>query len=83
MSYGHHIYYNKIPASEKIQIVFIENKNSSVSITMYDINGKEVKKKITKNNFSEIDIHELDQGVYFLKVVTNNINESRKVVIVR
>ena len=71
------------PASEKIHVICTENINTSVQISIYSINGKELNRIVSRNNENEINVSCLEQGIYFLKILGNNTNETRKVLIVR
>jgi len=53
------------PANDKI---FIEGKFSSQSIEIIDMNGKLVISRTADSNITEIDITNLTQGVYLVRV---------------
>lgn len=71
------------PATDKIMIKII---NSSVSdnniITLIDVNGKELINQEINNqsDFTEIDIRELNAGIYFLKLINNNKVQVQKII---
>jgi len=52
--------------------LFIESEKGQVlEMNILDISGKEIR-SITNNNVNSIDVSDLNQGVYILKVTTEN-----------
>ncbi len=66
------------PASNMATLQFNFTKSSSVSLSLYDINGKLVEKQIptkqsvTSGDTYSMDVSDLATGVYVLKVVAGN-----------
>lgn len=59
-------------------ILHIDNALDLNKVEIYSITGKKVK-SIT-NNLSEIDVYELESGIYFVKLFTNTGVLTRKVI---
>ena len=53
---------------------------TTVAITIYNMQGKQIKQIKTKQNENVIDISELQQGVYSVRVLGNSINVSERMV---
>lgn len=52
----------------------LEDQLSQANVEIFDLNGKLVKKEVIKDNYNQIDISILNNGVYLVKVV-NSKNE--------
>lgn len=66
------------PANEKLTLISL--KEDAVSYTLYDASGRRVRGGILQNNCKEIvDITDLSQGVYFLRLQSKEEHELRKV----
>lgn len=65
------------PAENNLQLVISNVQLSIKDIEILDITGKVCKTNITvrNNNLLTIDVSKLRQGVYFVKLTTNNTNE--------
>lgn len=66
------------PASNNISIK-INNSARINNVLFYDILGKQVKK--VTNNFEDIDLQNLDNGLYFLKIKSNLGEVSKKLIV--
>ena len=53
---------------------------TTVAIAIYNMQGKQIKQIKTKQNENVIDISELQQGVYSVRVLGNSINVSERMV---
>ncbi|MBA3682336.1 MAG: glycoside hydrolase family 9 protein [Bacteroidetes bacterium] len=69
------------PAENKLTIKFYNSENN-VDLFLYDVSGKQLYKKNENinNGLTEVDLTGIATGVYFLKVVSKNKTEMRKVV---
>lgn len=74
-----------LPAKDKLNIQIQSSKTEKAEISVTDISGK---KLITNSislaagiNNSVINVQLLNKGVYFLKVVTSQTTETRKIVV--
>lgn len=74
-----------LPAKDRLNIQIQSNKTEKAEITVTDISGKTL---ITKSvslaeglNNSVINVQSLTNGVYFLKIVTPQKTETRKIVV--
>ena len=64
------------PCSDKLQIYLGSNKSGQYQIRITDISGKEILiKDWDADNSSEIDISNLEKGIYFLQI-SDGINKS-------
>jgi endonuclease/exonuclease/phosphatase family metal-dependent hydrolase len=70
-----HMYPN--PASDKVIIV----AGDSCTITLYDINGKIIKKARDKAGRYDLDVSGLSKGFYFVNVLTQSKMEMQKLII--
>lgn len=62
------------PATNELHVKIRTTITTPITITIYTMQGKQVKQISTKQNESVIDISELGQGVYGVRVVGKNIN---------
>lgn len=74
------------PASDKITISFDSKDNSNLKLAIYDVTGKEVKsitanKIINSNDKIEIDIQNLSNGTYFVKVNSDLNSVTKKIIV--
>jgi hypothetical protein len=74
------------PCDNQLNIVFPENKNYIGKIQIHDISGKLIttnKLFVLNNNTYTIDVSELDEGLYFIKIFTEDVNLTSKFIIKR
>lgn len=69
------------PASETLNVNFLEPQNKTSEIELYDIQGKIVKNIVVSNNRNTIDISDLCSGLYILKINSANNTYSKKIII--
>ncbi|MBA2613301.1 MAG: glycoside hydrolase family 9 protein [Bacteroidetes bacterium] len=69
------------PAEDKMTIKFY-NQENNVDLFLYDVSGKQLlsKNETISNGLVEVDLSNVARGIYFLKVVSKNKTETRKVV---
>ena len=68
------------PASSGKVSVFISSKdNLTKKISVFDVLGKQIHTTVLTGK--ELNISNLGKGVYILKIIENNISETRKLVI--
>ncbi len=65
------------PANKELTI---KGKTIIESITIYDINGRQLKTVIFTSEKGNLDISNLSQGMYFLKIKSGNNTESIKFI---
>jgi len=68
------------PATNELHVKIRTTITAPVTITIYNMQGKQVKQIITKQNENVIDISGLEQGVYGVRVVGSNVNYSDRFV---
>ncbi len=76
-----------VPANNELFVKFI-NKQETAAVTIYDISGKlvqtvNVEKTASANQTVQININELDNGIYFVKLQIGDKLVSKKFVINR
>ena len=60
------------------------NKTENVSITVYDLIGSKIKLFENINSFPiQINLNELSDGVYYVKINTDNKSVTKKIVITK
>jgi len=71
------------PASDMIFIRTTLNSNAKIGFTICDINGRKVFHQDYTNlhGFMEIDIHDLNPGIYFLRIQYGNNISGKKLLI--
>jgi len=71
------------PAGNAISVKFYGHENEAVSILVFDVNGKEIlstKQNISSSSSVEMDITSVSSGVYFIRFVTKDRVEVKKMV---
>jgi hypothetical protein len=77
------------PASDKTTFDFYLDKNSSVSLKVYDITGQEVYSISNQNvstgfNYFTMPVHQLSNGLYMVKLIQdNNVVDYRKLTVAK
>jgi uncharacterized repeat protein (TIGR01451 family) len=67
------------PATEKV--IVATSKNSPSVITITDVLGKTVKEIKTSEMQTEVNVSDMQAGVYFIKLTQDNISHVKKVVV--
>ncbi len=67
------------PATEKV--IVATSKNSPSTITITDLLGKTVKEIKTSEMQTEVNVSDMQGGVYFIKLTQDNISHVKKVVV--
>ncbi len=75
------------PFNESTTISFELKQRDHVQLNLYDVNGKFIKCILNENRFAgqhSIQFHseELMSGLYFLKLQTSKINETKKAIVI-
>ena len=71
------------PVGNSISVKFYGHENEAVNIIVFDVNGREVinkKQNISASSIIEIDATILSDGVYFIRFVTKDKVEVKKMV---
>lgn len=76
---GLNIYPNPVNSNSQSFVTIQSKFNSEKTIEFYDVLGKRIFS--TKLRSKELDISQLNKGVYILKITEKNISEARKLVI--
>jgi hypothetical protein len=61
-------------------VLIIENFSEPTEATIFSIEGKRIKTVYLKNKINEIDISQLPEGIYVLKILNNKINGEERFV---
>nr|WP_321222755.1 T9SS type A sorting domain-containing protein [uncultured Psychroserpens sp.] len=70
------------PANDVITIRLNENHSGNIYITIVDLQGKNIiEAQISEENIIELDIKDLQSGLYFVKLSTSNKNSVKKLII--
>ncbi len=69
------------PSSEFFNIEFPEVLNENVRITLMDINGKVLKEGTITDQVSQINVNDLNTGMYFLRMDTAKVIYFQKVMV--
>ncbi len=70
------------------EISFSISEAGNVKIVLYDVTGREIK-SLVNGNFNAgthsvaLDGNTMTQGIYFAKIITNTISDSKKIIIVK
>ncbi|MCD4732263.1 MAG: T9SS type A sorting domain-containing protein, partial [Bacteroidales bacterium] len=81
-----HIYPN--PMNINLTVEFSLQQSSFINITLYDVYGKEVGKLVSGNfvvgkHEIEWNAEGLQIGIYFLRLETNGISETKKIILLK
>ena len=68
------------PANEVLHISFAP-QSSPVTIQLFDLTGRNIKSINTSANNFEIDVSDLNNGIYFCMITGKDFTASRKVII--
>ncbi len=76
------------PFNPKTKIKYEIAKSGFVSLKIYDVLGREIKTLVNENKnvgFYEIefDANNLNSGIYFYKLTTNNFSEMKKMILIK
>ena len=70
------------PASEYVQIDLVSEKLEEVTISIYDVNGRLIKKIQQPAGFNQtmnLNIETIQTGIYFIRLETPSYTETRKI----
>jgi hypothetical protein len=75
-----------VPASETLKLEFVSPHHSHTNISLFDIQGRKTRDLFSGHTSTGINYHEfpvanLKNGIYFLRVTTNNKQLTRKILI--
>ncbi len=72
------------PAKKETKLI-IKDVNEEINISIYDIQGRKVSNQSIKpiNNLIEkvIDLSSIPSGTYFVKITSNEINKTQKLIV--
>jgi hypothetical protein len=74
------------PAKDHVIVSYFLDEKSDVKIVLYDGIGREIKILLTKNENSgehslNIDVSELNDGIYFIKAAIGKAEQTEKIII--
>lgn len=69
------------PANDKLFIVINNQIEDSYEIRIINISGQVVKIFTSYNNKQELDISSIAKGIYFVKIISDNISDEQKLII--
>ncbi|MBK8720749.1 MAG: T9SS type A sorting domain-containing protein [Saprospiraceae bacterium] len=70
----------KIYPNPTYSVLNLENLNGYEKATIYDINGKLLVQKVISNDVEKIDLSNLTNGIYFLRLVNKNTDIVTKII---
>jgi len=70
------------PAKENIFIEIPSIQTGQMSAELYDMNGRKIldRKLNIDSQLATMDINDLKEGIYFLKILGNNFNQTKKII---
>lgn len=68
------------PAKEK---VFLTDLDAGVTVTVLELSGKEIKREYIVNQVHELDITALSNGIYIVRILSQGMYASRKLIVNR
>ncbi|MFD0989753.1 T9SS type A sorting domain-containing protein [Mariniflexile jejuense] len=69
-----------IPVQDVLNISLDKNTQGKVNVTVFDLTGKAVKAFEVLNNNFNINVSNLTQGMYLVKIVTNNVSLVKRII---
>lgn len=76
------VFPNPIAESDVLNLLF--NKNVSGQLNLFDVTGKLVfRDAISNTNMKKINISGLNNGIYMLQIVADNVSSTRKIVVMK
>jgi len=67
------------PATDKINVLLSHKQEAT--ITLHNLNGQVVKTQAAEFNSNIFDISELDKGLYFVEVISQNSKIIKKLIV--
>lgn len=71
------------PASSTLQVIIKENYNSQKNLQLYNVAGQLLLQKNETDTPITLDVSQLSEGIYFLKIEIEGRVQTKKVVVVR
>ncbi len=75
------IYPNPLNTNDKLYISIKNQSDDQNEIFMYDVSGREVLSTTTNNSLIELDTHQLNSGMYYVKINNQKQSYLQKVII--
>ena len=69
------------PAKNNVTIQFSNEFNTSIQISILDLSGKTIESYTTTDNNFKFDVTNLNSGVYFIKMNTNNESNTQRLIV--
>lgn len=69
------------PASDKVSILFENNKAEEIPVSLYNILGEIVYSTSCNKSFIEIPLESISKGIYFIKISSGNGDYVKKIVV--
>jgi len=64
-------------------VVYVKSTNNYHSLAVYDIYGRELMTVVLKNDLNEIDVSNYSNGIYYIKLFSQNRTELKRVILNR
>lgn len=71
------------PASDVVTLNFIQNISADMTLNIYNVNGELISSKLLQQNQKQINIGDLNSGIYLVEIKSKGLTESQKLVIQR
>jgi endonuclease I len=71
------------PANNLLDVTIMGANSKNSTITLFQLDGKQVSKSLTEQRQTEVDLSGLPEGVYLLNVQGSNYSKFEKVVVIK
>lgn len=68
------------PIKSELNIRRNNKLNGDIDVAIYDVQGKIITTRILKNDETKINIESLLNGIYFVKVTSENYSKTEKII---
>jgi len=69
------------PASDMITVIIDPSINPSLTLKIYNITGSLVKTELVKENQQQINVSDLNNGIYMVEIKSKNVTYKKKLII--
>jgi ligand-binding sensor domain-containing protein len=69
------------PASDMITVIIDPSINPSLTLKIYNITGSLVKTELVKENQQQINVSDLNSGIYMVEIKSKNVTSKKKLII--
>ena len=71
------------PASDLITLSFDRTNNQKIILNVYNVIGGLVKTELLKQNQQQVNIYDLNNGIYIVEIKANDWSEKQQLIIQR